>query len=228
MPKRVVELGYELTSETFYWPPDGPPLVINPSRSEEPQGWGYELTELRMSSHMGTHCDAPSHLSTGDQERTLSYFRDERLVSTGVVLDIPKRPLEGITAADCEGALSRHGRPIPEQPTFLLNTGFADGHREDCETWMEKPTFIHEDAARWLVAHGAGTVGIDSSGFDAPGAVDTRTSVAHNVLLGAGVLLLEELHRIDEVDWEDPLIVVAPLPIKDGDGAPCRVLAIEL
>jgi len=52
--------------------------------------------------------------------------------------------------------------------------------------------------------------------------------VAHNTLLGAGVVLIEELVRLDQVDWLRPLVVIAPLPVRNADGAPARVVALEL
>jgi arylformamidase len=228
MVKRVVELGHELYPGMFTWPLDGPRYEERKVRSREADGWGYEYTEIRMTTHMGTHCDAPTHFSTGDQSRSLSAFRDGELVGTGVVLSIPKQPRGAISAADCERALHDRGGELPERPIFLLHTGFFAAHGDDYDTYLNQPVYLDESAAKWLVDQDARIVGIDSSGFEEPGKTDTRVTVAHNTLLGAGVLLIEELQRIEEVVWPDPLVVVAPLPVRNGDGAPCRVFAIEI
>jgi arylformamidase len=87
---------------------------------------------------------------------------------------------------------------------------------------------VTEDGAHWLVAHAPRICGIDASGFERHGSAIPDETVAHNTLLGAGVMLIEEMVNLGAVDWPAPLIVVAPLPIRDGDGAPARVLAIEL
>jgi arylformamidase len=228
MAKRVVELGHELYPEMFTWPLDGPRYTERKIRSREGDDWGYQYTEIQMTTHMGTHCDAPTHFSTGDQSRSLSWFRDEELVRPGVVLNVPKEPRTGITAEDCERALEEYGRELPERPTFLLHTGFFGEHGSDYDTYLNQPVYVAESGARWLVDHGAAIVGIDSSGFEEPGKTHSSTTVAHNTLLGAGVLLVEELQRMEEVVWPDPLVVVAPLPVRGGDGAPCRVFAIEV
>jgi kynurenine formamidase len=94
--------------------------------------------------------------------------------------------------------------------------------------YSEHHTYVTGDGAEWLVEHGARIVGIDASGFERHGSAATEETVAHNALLGAGTLLIEELVNLGQVDWPDPLVVVAPLPLRDADGAPARVLALEL
>jgi arylformamidase len=226
MVKRVVELGQELHPGTFAWPSDAS-YQEEHVYSEEDGGWGYRYTHLRLTTHTGTHCDAPTHFSTGDQGRTLSSFRDGELVAPGVVLRIPKEPLEQITADDCRRALRATGRSLPERPAMLLHTGFSE-RQLTYDVWADEPVFLAESAASWLVEHGARIVGTDSSNFDGPGAVTTSETVIHNTLLGAGVLLIEDMVRLAEVTWPEPVIVVAPLAVRDGDGAPCRVFALEI
>lgn len=224
-PRRVVELSHELYPGMFTYP-GGMPFDTELLRTHETDGW--QLTRISMATHHGTHVDAPTHFSTGLAGRTLSTFRGADLVGTGVVLYVPTGLDEGVTAADCELALAELGRPLPEQPIVLLRTGFFDAHAHDFELYSRRHPYVTADGASWLVEHGARIVGIDSSGFERHGSTMPAETVAHNTLLGAGVMLIEELVNLGDVDWIDPLVVVAPLPLRDADGAPCRVLAIEL
>jgi arylformamidase len=224
---RVVELNHEIHADTHAYP-GGPEMDIRRIRTNEVDGW--ELTSLHISSHYGTHVDAPSHFRTGSGA-TLSDFRAERLVGTGIVLDVPREPDQGVGAADLDAALraaEARGEPMPERPIILIRTGFMDRHGDDFEMFSAHHPFVTEDGAHWLVAHAPRICGIDASGFERHGSAIPDETVAHNTLLGAGVMLIEEMVNLGAVDWPAPLIVVAPLPIRDGDGAPARVLAIEL
>jgi arylformamidase len=225
MVRRVVELNHELHPAMFLYP-GSIPFSEERVRTYEADGW--QLTRLTMATHHGTHVDAPSHFSTGRTDLTLSAFRGADLVGPGVVLRVPKEPGEGVTADDCERALAERGRPLPERPIVLLHTGFFDAHGDDFGMYSEHHTYVTGDGAEWLVKRGARIVGIDASGFERHGSAATEETVAHNALLGAGILLIEELVNLGQVDWPDPLVVVAPLPLRDADGAPARVLALEL
>lgn len=227
MVRRVVELNHEI-HQAMHTYPGGPELEVSRIRTNDVDGW--TLTYLRLSSHFGTHVDAPSHFVTGDGT-TLSAFRAERLVGTGIVLDVPREPDQGVDAAVLENALAvkrAGGEGMPDGPFILLRTGFMDTHGDDFDLYSAHHPFVTADGASWLLEHRPRVVGIDASGFEQHGRSIPDETVAHNTLLGAGVLLIEEMVNLGAVTWPAPLIIVAPLPIRDGDGAPARVLAIEL
>ena len=54
-----------------------------------------------------------------------------------------------------------------------------------------------------------------------------KDSPNHVILLGAGVLIVEYLCNLRSLTQAVVELVVAPLKIHEGDGAPARVFAIE-
>jgi kynurenine formamidase len=221
---RVVELNHELYPGVPTYPGQ-PPLETEVIRTNDEHG--FQLTRLHLNTHHGTHVDAPSHFVSGTNQ-TLSDFAGAQLVGRGVVLDVPAGPGEGVTAEQCAAALAARGCRLPDNPIILLHTGFQDRHGLDAEVHGTRHPYVTSDAAEWLVAHNAKIVGIDATSFERHGGEIPDTTPAHNTLLGAGVLLIEEVAGLDQVTWPDPLIVVAPLPLRGADGAPCRVFAIEI
>lgn len=224
MVTRVVDLSHELYDEMPTYPGARrvETEVINTHERD-----GYQVTALRLTTHHGTHVDAPLHFVSG-QRTTLSQVPIADLVGEAVVLRVPRGADEAIDAALLDRALAEYGEEMPERPIVLLNTGFHDRHGDDAELYGRHHPYVTEDGAKWLVRHDARVVGLDSSGFERHGARIPQESVAHNTLLGAGVVLIEELVRLEEVDWPRPLVIVAPLPVRGADGAPARVLALEL
>lgn len=221
---RVVDLSHELYDEMPTYP-GARRVATEVIHTHERDG--YQITALELTTHHGTHVDAPIHFVTG-RRTTLSDIPASDLVGEAVVLRVPCGPDEAIDAALLDRALAEHGEDLPERPIILLNTGFHDKHGHDAELYGRHHPYVTGDGAAWLVDHDARVVGLDSSGFERHGAPIPGESVAHNTLLGAGVVLIEELVRLDEVDWPRPLVVIAPLPVRNADGAPARVLALEL
>jgi arylformamidase len=222
--KRVVDLSHELYDEMPTYP-GARRVETEVIHTHERDG--YQITALHLTTHHGTHVDAPIHFVSG-RRTTLSEIPTEDLVGEAVVLRVPCGPDEAVDAALLDRALAEHGEPLPERPIFLLNTGFHDRYGDDAELYGRHHPYVTEDGAGWLVRHHARVVGLDSSGFERHGAPIPEESVAHNTLLGAGVVLIEELVRLDQVDWLRPLVVIAPLPVRNADGAPARVVALEL
>lgn len=222
--RRVVDLSHEIY--------DGMPTYPGARRVETEvihthERDGYQITALRLTTHHGTHVDAPIHFVSG-RRTTLSEIPTADLVGEAVVLRVPCGPDEAVDAARLDRALAEHGEALPERPILLLNTGFHDRYGDDAELYGRHHPYVTEDGAAWLLRQDTRVVGLDASGFERHGARIPEESVAHNTLLGAGVILIEELVRLDEVNWPRPLVVVAPLPVRHADGAPARVLALEL
>ena len=49
----------------------------------------------------------------------------------------------------------------------------------------------------------------------------------HHILLRGGILIVEGLINLDVIEKQYVELIALPLKIKKGDGAPCRVIAIE-
>jgi kynurenine formamidase len=103
----------------------------------------------------------------------------------------------------------------------LLHTG-GDRHWGRPE-YAEAAPYLTEAGARWLVAHGALLVGIDSVNID-----DTAAGhrPAHSVLLAAGVPVVEHLTGLAQLPPTGALFTAAP-PRFTGLGTfPVRAYAV--
>jgi arylformamidase len=52
------------------------------------------------------------------------------------------------------------------------------------------------------------------------------TMPIHKLLLGAGIVIVEYMVNLKSIQAETFQLIVAPLKVKDGDGAPARCFAI--
>jgi kynurenine formamidase len=176
---------------------------------------GYNITRISISSHFGTHLDAPFHFF--DDGETVENL-DLRLgFGPATVLDLrDKGRKEEITPTDLE-RLAPHAGPGSR---LVLYTGW-DREYPEPHYFSDQP-FIGLDACRWLVDRGVTTVAMDMPTIY-PGDYVT----AHHILLGARVLVIEGLAHLDRLVSNEIFLVALPLRLRGRDGSPCRVVAME-
>jgi arylformamidase len=165
---------------------------------------GYTITDLGITTHTGTHLDAPAHYLAG--ATTVDRLPLERFMGKARVLDLQDAG-NAITA----GALA--GR-LPAGERILLKTR-ASG------VSSFGPDFPHltRDAARALAETRPPVVGIDSPSIEAPG----ENGSVHRELLERGIPILEflDLSGVPEGEY---LMVALPLRLEGLDGSPARVV----
>jgi len=176
-----------------------------------------------MASHSGTHLDAPLHkLSDG---KSIDQYPLEAFTGKAWVADLeesvsPDYPIRG---TDLETALN--GVALSEG-IVLLNTGW--GHkRAKTEEWLFHSPYLAPDGAEWLASRGVKGVGIDH--FSIGGTRDPDNSRTHEILLGAGLWVVEEL--CFRSGWkeavENAYFQALPLRLENFSGSPCRAVLIR-
>ena len=168
---------------------------------------GYALSRLVMSSHSGTHIDAPLHFFEGRE--SLDEVPVERFFLDADVIEIESQAAVTVSELD--------GYPVEPGQAVLFKTRNSDLPRE---RFYENFVYIESDAARWLVDKGVSLVGIDYISVER---YDDMDFPVHLTLLGAGALILED---VDLRFVEPGKYRLTCLPIKTihADGAPCRAV----
>jgi kynurenine formamidase len=144
------------------------------TQEDLPDGEGWAVESLTLSTHKGTHMDAPWHFhSTTDAATTtraaptidegpLEYF-----LQPGVKLDF-RRFADGYvaTAADVEAELDRIGHTLQPLDIVLVNT--AAGAAYGDPGYIHKGCGMGEAATLYLTERGVKVVGTDAWSWDAP------------------------------------------------------------
>ncbi|KAI6011790.1 putative cyclase [Pisolithus marmoratus] len=234
-PTTIVDLSYPLKSGMTCYPGD-PGFGIRCSCHvpiSDASRMVITVHEFTCSTHTGTHVDAPFHFFPDGAK--LDDIPLERFVGRAVVLDVrhAAHPRKKIGWADvdveCNSASLRQIGPRSEGKTdiVLLWTGW-DAHW-DTPTYFAHPCFTREVAER-LRDMGAGMVGMDTLNPD-ESLADTSEGgepgdgfVVHEVLLGAGRLICENLQGVGALvgDSAGAWVSIVPLNISGSDGSPVR------
>ena len=167
---------------------------------------GYTVTDLGITTHTGTHLDAPSHyLPDGT---TVDRIPLGRLVGPALVLDL--RDSGDAIPGDAFTGKLRKGMRI------LIRTRASGTDSFDTE-------FPHLtlDAARLLADARPPVVGIDSPSIEAFGGDGS----VHREFLERGIPILELLDLSGVVEGEY-LLATLPLRFEGLDGSPVRVILL--
>jgi kynurenine formamidase len=233
----VVDLTAPLSSQT--------PILTLPEQFG--QTWPFALTEIShyddrgpawywnnisTGEHTGTHFDAPIHWVTGKDAADVSQVPPARLVAPAVVLDFA-----GQAAADPDFLLevehieawqAEHG-PLPEGGWLLYRTGW-DARGDDPAAFANggRTPGISVACAKWLAEEAAVQgVGVETVGTDAGMAHSFDPPFpCHAFLLGHDKYGLTQLQNLAALPAVGAVVIAAPLPIVNGSGSPCRVLAL--
>jgi len=225
---RVLDLSYAISDALPQWPGDVKSFEARADCTIEKDG--FFARSFWMLEHYGTHLDAPAHFIANGA--TAEQIPAERLLGPAVVLDVrefaasnPDYELDASCVAAWE---TQHGR-VPRGAIALLRTGWAarwpdaDRYRnQDAAGTMHFPGF-EPDAVRVLIERQVSGIGCDTMSVD-PGR--SREYPVHRLALGAGLYQLENLADLSALPETCATLIVAPLKLEGGSGAPCRVFAL--
>lgn len=198
--------------------PVHPPIRSEIIANHPEDGWLVE--KLTLVNHSGSHVDAPLHKMAGGA--SLDEIPLEKWVGHAFIADLRD------SATDLEIGSALLSQRLPEHledDIVLLATGWGD-RRAKSDEWHYHSPRLSAEGARWLVDRGVRGVGIDH--YSIGGSSEPYNSHTHEVLLGSGVWIVEELRFPDEV-WTLPQPVSfwsLPINLKGHSGAFCRPVIV--
>lgn len=180
---------------------------------------GWNARTLHLYSHCGTHVDAPVHFGVAGP--TVDQIPLEQCMRTVWIADVPVHAPRALITLSNLGDVA--GRIGPDEG-LLLRTGWSKKAGTP-EYYPEMPR-IADDLAQWCAVRRLPILGVEAQAVADPNNLEEITRI-HRILLEAGVLIVEGLCNLDAISAEKVTLMVFPLKIHDGDGAPVRAVALE-
>ena len=178
---------------------------------------GYNLELLFLSSHTGTHLDAPYHfLEKGSKIHEISL---KKLVSEAVLIKSRKKRNETITKTDIQKFEKKHGK-IESFSSVIFLTGWQKNLQK--KYYFTKNPGLSASAANYLASKKVSLVGIDSPSIDL--GTDSKFSV-HQIFAKKGILIVENLANLEKIKSSKFHLVALPLKLKGATGSPVRAIA---
>ncbi|MEK7096266.1 MAG: cyclase family protein [Patescibacteria group bacterium] len=200
---KFIDLSVVVNENTPAYPGD-PKIKIETTGAFEKDTYNDHSVMFDVHSS-GTHIDAPWHMVADG--RTLDQIPIEQFIGRGRLIKVQHKTFdfEAVKGAD-----------IQEGDIVLFQTGMSDIYGRD-EYYSDRPA-MPEEVANYLVEKKIKMIGVDMC------SPDLEPFPVHRILLGAGILIIENLTNLDKLNGKE--FTVYALPIKlQLDGAPARVIA---
>jgi len=211
---KIIDLTLTVSNKTPTFPGSPQPTFIPWENIKED---GYNLELLFLSSHTGTHMDAPHHfLEKGVKIHEISL---KKLVSETALIQYRKNAGESITKADIQKFEKKHGK-IDDFSSVIFSTGWQKNLQK--KYYFTNNPGLSVSAAKYLATKKISLVGIDSPSIDV--GTDSKFSV-HQIFAKKGMLIVENLANLDKIKSSKFHLVVLPLKLKNATGSPVRAIA---
>lgn len=175
---------------------------------------GYSSEVMFLSTHTGTHIDAPSHFIP--DSRTIDKIKVSRFVSRSILIKIPKKADQQITLNDIINS------KIHANDTVVFATGWEKRFKND--NYMINNPGLSLDAAEYLVSNRVNAVAIDGPSIDR--GVDNNFNI-HSALLSNDIPIIENICNLEELSSVKSFtLIVNPLKLVGASGSPVRAIAL--
>ncbi|ATQ42923.1 cyclase family protein [Caulobacter mirabilis] len=201
------------------------------------EGWGAERLS-DMSTHCGTHVDAPLHSGSriaGKAARTITDIGLEELYRPAMVLDVRAwaKGGEPITIEMLDRAIEAAGRPVQQGDAVLIRTG-QERYTMDDREYFNQPGMSREGTLH-LTRMGATVLGTDAIGWDLPFPVMTarfreggdKRSLwdGHKAITEREAFIVQQLTNLGSLPLSGFHVGFFPIKLANCSAAPARVVA---
>lgn len=212
--QRIIDLTLKIDANTRVFPGSPRPSLIDWSRIDI---HGYDSEVAFLSTHTGTHMDAPSHFIANAP--SIDKIDVNRFICSAVLVRTKKKRPDELIHVD---EIVESDNDIVAGDTVVFATAWE--YEIHNEYYFSHNPGLSAEAAKFLLKKGINSVAIDSPSID-PGNDHAFTS--HKILLSHGILIIENLCNLSHLTHSKFTLAVAPLKFSGATGSPVRALAIE-
>ena len=252
---RFVDISIPLDNETIADPPFQRPSIeytqhedsaqaiadLFPGLKPEdlPDGLGWAVEKITLSTHNGTHIDAPWHyhptMNGGERAWSIDEVPLEWFFQPAVKLDFRHLP-DGhlVSAAEIDAELDRIGHVLQPLEIVLMNTGAGARFGED--DYVDSGCGFGREATLRLTSAGIRVVGTDGWSWDAPFSYTAKRFAqtgdasliweGHKAGMEAGYCQIEKLHNLEDLPSTGFMVSCFPAKIRGASAGWTRAVAI--
>jgi kynurenine formamidase len=235
-PQNLVRISYTNHDESA----PGVAALFPGLRPEQlPDGKGWAVETVTLSTHTGTHLDAPYHfhptMDRGARAITIDEVPLDWCFRPAVKLDFRHFPDGYVaTAADVEVELARIGHTLTPLDIVVVNT--RAGSRYGEPDYMDSGCGMGREATIYLTSRGVRVTGTDGWSWDAPFPHTARRFAdtadasliweGHKAGREIGYCHIEKLHNLENLPPHGFRIACFPVKVHAASAGWCRAVAI--
>jgi kynurenine formamidase len=175
---------------------------------------GYNVLNICMGTHSGTHIDAPLHLI--DKSPSINDISPEIFIGKAVFAEILKGENESVNLQEIKKI------EIGDAEILIVRTGWEDN--KYMKNYFTGFPYFSSDCAEYIISKKIKMIGTDMPSVDGP----AQNAVFHKEILKEGIPIVEGLINLKQLAGRSMMFCAFPLNIKNSDGSPVRAVAFEL
>jgi len=204
-----------------------------------PNGEGWAVERVHITTHNGTHLDAPYHhastMNKGERAITIDEVPLEWCYAPGIKLDF-RHYEDGhvVTRQEMQAELARIDHTLSPLDIVLINTSAGDRYGED--DYVLKGCGIGREATLYLLEQGVRVTGTDAWSWDAPFPYTTQKFAkskdasliweGHKASLEIGYCHMEKLGNLAALPSSGFTVSCFPVKIAAASAGWTRAVAI--
>lgn len=184
-------------------------------------------TAVHYPQHGFTHVDAPCHMIRGGA--ALEDCALSQLCAWAALVDVSDTVPSGPVTAEILASRTHHVRP---GDILLLRSGLPERFSSESPEYTHKSPYVDESGSRWIAENGFSALAIDFpqdylAREMSQRLVRTHEFTEHQIVLGAGLMHLEHVRGLDQIDSERVFLAGLPLRIPGrADGGPASPVVL--
>jgi arylformamidase len=213
---KIIDISIPITPTMPIWP--GDELVELTQTSAIAKGDAANISRIAMGVHTGTHIDAPKHFI--ESGITVDQISLDKLVGKALVLNIDHQ-----VNVISEEILKAHPdiHFLTKEKKVLFKTRNSALWKQHPNEFYQNYVALDTSGANFLQQFQLDLIGIDYLSIS----TYEVTELPHQILLSAGIILLEGLD-LSDVDGRFYQLYCLPLKLSGCEGAPARVILVEI
>jgi len=251
---KIIDLSIETAPNVPSDPPEGIPKIEYRTHAQTgpmavhafgcktedlPNGYAWATEFIQLTSHSGTHLDAPYHfyptMNGGERAWTIDEVPLDWCFGNGVILDFSDKG-DGykLTVEDFQQALAKLNYTLQPGDIVLIRSGAAD--RWGSPEFLDAGCGVSKEATKWLISQGVHVMGTDAWSWDVPLPVEAEEfkknhdpSIlweAHRVGREHAYCHMEKLANLENAPALGAKIACFPVKIKGASAGWVRAVAI--
>jgi kynurenine formamidase len=211
---KPIDLTLTISESIPSFPGSPKPQFISWSNLKED---GYNLELLFLSSHTGTHLDAPYHFVKNGLK--INQIPLDRLIGKAILIKIKKTKNNAITKSDIILFEKKNGK-IPNKSSIFFFTGWQKNLQK--KNYFTENPGLDISAAKYIASKKINLVGIDSPSIDLG---NDESFNVHHIFSKNNILIVENLTNLKKISSKEFNFTILPLKLKDATGSPVRAIA---